>query len=71
MISVSKINSAISQNLANLLLNFIMQIQVIVMLRRELMIFFSGSFLILASVPDALCRSSPPIIYVAGDGSGD
>ncbi len=41
------------------------------MLRRELAISFLVFCFILASVPTALCRSSPPIIYVAGDGSGD
>jgi PKD repeat protein len=41
------------------------------MLSRVLAISVLGVFIILASVPDALCRSSPPIIYVAGDGSGD
>ena len=35
------------------------------------MILFLVSCLILASVPTALCRSPAPIIYVAGDGSGD
>ena len=45
--------------------------QVILMLRRELVILFLVGCLILASVPTALCRSPAPIIYVAGDGSGD
>ena len=41
------------------------------MLRREIVIFFLLGCFILACVPNALCKSSPPIIYVAGDGSGD
>ena len=41
------------------------------MLRRELAISFLVVFFILASIPDTLCKTSPPIIYVAGDGSGD
>ncbi len=41
------------------------------MLRRELGILFLVGFLILTSFPTALCRSPAPIIYVAGDGSGD
>jgi PKD repeat protein len=41
------------------------------MLRRELVILFLVSCLIFASVPTALCRSPVPVIYVAGDGSGD
>ena len=40
-------------------------------LRRELVILFLVSCLIFASVPTALCRSPMPVIYVAGDGSGD
>jgi hypothetical protein len=41
------------------------------MLRRQLRILFFIAFLILASVPTALCKSHPPVIYVAGDGSGN
>jgi len=41
------------------------------MLSREIVILFLVGCFILACVPNALCRSSPPIIYVAGDGSGD
>ncbi len=41
------------------------------MLKRELVILFLVSCLIFASVPTALCRSPVPVIYVAGDGSGD
>jgi PKD repeat protein len=41
------------------------------MLRREKIIIFLIGCFFLACVPDALCRSSPPIIYVVGDGSGD
>lgn len=40
------------------------------MLKRELATFLIFSF-ILATIPDASCISSSPIIYVAGDGSGD
>jgi PKD repeat protein len=42
-----------------------------VMLRREITISFLVVCFILASASIALCRSSPPVIYVAGDGSGD
>jgi PKD repeat protein len=41
------------------------------MLKRESVISFLVVCFILASVPTASCISSPPIIYVAGDGSGD
>src|SRR5450759_5240961 len=41
------------------------------MLRRESVIPFLVVCFILASIPTASCISSPPIIYVAGDGSGD
>jgi PKD repeat protein len=41
------------------------------MLRREIVILFLVGCFILACVPNALCKSSQPIIYVAGDGSGD
>lgn len=41
------------------------------MLRRELAISFLVVCFILASAPAASCKSSSPIIYVAGDGSGD
>jgi len=43
-------------------------------LNRNLKIFFRGfliGFLILACVPDVLCMAPAPIVYVAGDGSGD
>jgi hypothetical protein len=39
--------------------------------RRQLVILFLVGCFILASTPNALCRSAAPIIYVAGDGSGD
>ena len=45
--------------------------QVIAMLKRKLGIFLLIGCFILASVPTALCRSPAPIVYVAGDGSGD
>jgi hypothetical protein len=41
------------------------------MLMRKLLIFLLVCYLFLASVPAALCRTSVPIVYVAGDGSGD
>ena len=41
------------------------------MIKREFGILFLVGCLILASVPTALCRSPAPIVYVAGDGSGD
>ena len=41
------------------------------MLSREIVIPFLVGCFILACVPNALCRSSPPIVYIAGDGSGD
>lgn len=41
------------------------------MIRRQLWILLFICFLILASVPAALCKSHPPVVYVAGDGSGD
>ena len=40
-------------------------------IKRKLGIFLLIGCLILASVPAALCRSPAPVIYVAGDGSGD
>jgi len=40
-------------------------------LNRKLIIFFMTICLILSGVPSALCVSSAPIVYVAGDGSGD
>ncbi len=40
-------------------------------LKREVGIFLLVGCLILVSVPTALCRSPAPIVYVAGDGSGD
>jgi PKD repeat protein len=39
--------------------------------RRQLVILFLVGCFILSSVPNALCRSAAPTIYVAGDGSGD
>ncbi|OEU42834.1 hypothetical protein BGV40_07520 [Methanosarcina sp. Ant1] len=39
--------------------------------RRELVILFLVSCLVLASVPTALCRSPAPIIYVSGGSGGD
>jgi uncharacterized membrane protein len=47
------------------------QPQVIAMLKRELGVLFLVGCFILLSVPTASCRSPAPIIYVAGDGSGD
>jgi len=41
------------------------------MLNKELKIFFLLGYFMLASTPIALCLPSVPIIYVAGDGSGD
>jgi uncharacterized membrane protein len=41
------------------------------MLKMKSKIFFLISCFILASTPAALCITSAPIIYVAGDGSGD
>lgn len=41
------------------------------MLKRKSGILFLVIFLILASIPTGLCRTSAPMIYVAGDGSGD
>jgi uncharacterized membrane protein len=41
------------------------------MLKREIGILLLVGFLILANIPTALCRSSVPTVYVAGDGSGD
>ena len=43
----------------------------IVMFRIKLSISFLAICFILASVPAALSTSSPPVVYVAGDGSGD
>ena len=40
-------------------------------MNRKLIIFFMTICLILSGVPSALCVSSAPIVYVAGDGSGD
>ena len=47
------------------------QAQVIVVLRRELVILFWYFLLSLQPFLTASCISSSPIIYVAGDGSGD
>ena len=41
------------------------------MLKRELGVLFLVGCLIITSAPVASCRSPAPIIYVAGDGSGD
>ncbi len=41
------------------------------MLKRELGVLFLVGCFILSSLPTASCRSPAPIIYVAGDGSGD
>ena len=41
------------------------------MFNRMLKIFFLINFLILACVPVVLCTTPAPIVYVAGDGSGD
>ena len=41
------------------------------MLKRELGVLFLIGCFILSSVPMASCRTSAPMIYVAGDGSGD
>jgi hypothetical protein len=40
-------------------------------LRRKLVILFLVGCFILTSVPNALCRSPAPIIYVAGDGRAE
>jgi PKD repeat protein len=40
-------------------------------LLQKLVFFSLLSCLVLASVPAGFCRSSAPVIYVAGDGSGD
>jgi hypothetical protein len=44
---------------------------VILASRRQLVILFLVGCFILTSIPNALCRSAAPTIYVAGDGSGD
>ena len=44
---------------------------IISVLRLELVLLSLVSCLVLASVHTALCRSSVPVIYIAGDGSGD
>ncbi|MDR7667310.1 hypothetical protein RG963_16325, partial [Methanosarcina sp. Z-7115] len=41
------------------------------MLKRELGILFVVGCLILASAPTAFCMTPAPIVYVAGDGTGD
>ena len=41
------------------------------MLKRELGVFFLVGCFILSSIPAASCRTPAPMIYVAGDGSGD
>ena len=47
------------------------RLPVILAPRRQLVILFPVGCFILASIPNALCRSAAPTIYVAGDGSGD
>jgi PKD repeat protein len=42
-----------------------------ILLDRKLIVFFLISFLILVHIPVALCITSAPIVYVAGDNSGD
>jgi len=44
---------------------------IISVLRRKLVLLSLVSCLVLASVHTALCRSSVPVIYIAGDGTGD
>jgi hypothetical protein len=41
------------------------------MVRQELIVSFLVVCFILASVPAASCISSPPMIYVSGNGNGD
>jgi len=41
------------------------------LLNRTLKIFFFTGFFILTYVPVALCMTPAPVVYVAGDGSGD
>ncbi len=41
------------------------------MIKRILGVFLLVCCLIFANLPTALCRSSAPTVYVAGDGSGD
>jgi len=59
-------------NLAETLLN---RIKVIALLNlklvRKLVIFLMVNCLVLSSIPAVLCMSSAPVVYVAGDGSGD
>ena len=47
------------------------QARLISSINKGLGIFFLVGCLILASVPTVLCRTTAPIVYVAGDGSGD
>jgi len=44
---------------------------IISVLRRELVLLSLVSCLVFASVHTVLCRSSMPVIYITGDGSGD
>lgn len=44
------------------------RLHIISVLRRELVLLSLVSCLVLASVHTALCRSSMPVIYIAGDG---
>jgi uncharacterized membrane protein len=44
---------------------------VIALLNQKLVIFFMVNCLVLSGIPAALCMSSAPVVYVAGDGSGD
>ncbi|KKH95718.1 hypothetical protein EO95_06330 [Methanosarcina sp. 1.H.T.1A.1] len=43
----------------------------IALLNQKLVILFMTSCLVLSGIPAALCMSSAPVVYVAGDGSGD
>lgn len=43
----------------------------IVALNKKLKFLLFVVFLILTSIPSALCTTSAPIVYVSGDGSGD
>ena len=46
-------------------------LQVIEVLKRKLEILFLVGFLILANISTGLCKTSAPVVYVSGDGSGD
>ncbi|AKB15910.1 disaggregatase related repeat-containing protein [Methanosarcina thermophila] len=47
------------------------QARLIYSINKGLVIFFLAACLILANVPTVLCRTTAPVVYVAGDGSGD